>query len=79
MQNQNLENVTSIFEHRLKNHSLIKSLPRIQTFLQSLITEAQLDVTNSLSSYNSHRARARDSIVSFINDCYFGYQHVSRN
>lgn len=76
MQDDNLSKVTSIFEHRLKNHSLLKSLPRIQTFLQSLVAEAQMDVTNRLSTLNHRRCRARDSIVSFIDDCYSGYQHV---
>ena len=79
MQNDNLEKVTSIMEHRLKNHSLVKSLPRIQTILQSVIAEAQLDATNRLSAFNSRRLRARDSIVNFIDDCYSGYQHVTES
>lgn len=76
MQGDNLNQVTALMEHRLKNHSLVKSLPRIQTILQSMIVEAQLDATNQLAGFNYRRMQARGSVVSFINDCYGGYQHV---
>ena len=76
MQGDNLQRVTEIMQSRMNNHSLVRSLPRIQTFLQSLIVEAQLNVTNNLSVFNSRRCRAKDSIVNFIDDCYSGYQHV---
>lgn len=76
MQNQNLEKVSALLEHKLKNATLGSNVQRVQVLLQSLIAGAELSFNDNVPRYNARRNYAATSMSSFIDDCYSGYQHV---